>query len=260
MAGLVYAILYSIGAVGVFAQAINLKVIVNTLQSNEVLSAFLFSFYIAIMAIAISLLVVLPNVITFHQQVTQHKNAFVLYLPLAIPAIVAAFISFQLFGKTGLLSAIAFKLGIINNLQQFPDWVNDTWGIGIIATHALMAIPFFTIYFSNLFVAENLQSLGHVAHTLGATPRQVTYKIYYPNLIKKGAATILLYFVFVLGSYEIPLLLGQQQPQMITVLIVKKLQRFNIADMPQGYCIAVLYCILIMLVMGVFFKLKKQTS
>ena len=179
------------------------------------------------------------------------------YLPLAMPAIVTAFVSFQLLGKTGLLSRLFYRLHIINDLQQFPDLINDKLGIGIIATHVLMAVPFLLIFFSNLFVSERLAALSNVAASLGANKRQMMYRIVLPVLLKRGLTTVLLYFIFVLGSYEIPLILGQQSPQMISVLIVKKMQRYNLFDIPQGYFLSCIYSLFIILLLFIFLRPKK---
>ena len=50
-----------------------------------------------------------------------------------------------------------------------------------------------------------------------------------------------MYFIFLLGSYEIPLLLGVQAPQMLSVLTVRKLRDFDLHTQPEAYALAVLY-------------------
>ncbi len=257
-AGLIYALFYSIGFAGAFAKGFTLQHIKAVLYSNDLLSSFLYSLYIALSVIVYSLLLVIPAVAGFHRKINDGKKSFLVYLPLAVPAIVASFISFQVMGKTGVLSSVFFKLGIIKDLQQFPDVVNDVFATSIIATHILMAVPFFLIYFSNLFLTERLQDMSAIAASLGAGKRQILQKLVFPVLLKRGLAAILLYFIFVFGSYEIPLLLGRQQPQMISVLIVRKLQRFNLADVPQGYFLSLLYSLLMLVLLSVFLKLKNK--
>ncbi|GAC1595077.1 MAG: sulfate ABC transporter permease subunit CysT [Chitinophagaceae bacterium] len=259
-AGLLYALLYTFGFSGVLANGFTWMHVSAVMKSTEVLRSIGFSFFVAITAIIISLAVALPAVIAYHQTITESKKSFIVYLPLAIPAIVTAFVSFQLLGKTGLLSRLFYQLHIINDLQQFPDLINDKFGIGIIATHVLMAVPFFLIFFSNLFVSERLAALSNAAASLGATKRQVMYRMVLPVLLKRGLTTVLLYFIFVLGSYEIPLILGQQSPQMISVLIVRKMQRYNLFDIPQGYFLSCIYSLFIILLLFIFLRPKKINS
>ena len=219
-----YAALYSFGVVGILNTSFTLSNWTNTLTSGEVVSAFVFSFYVALVSIFITILLALLLTSIFRNEV---NRATVIYLPLGITAIVAAFYTFQVLSKAGLFSLL-----------------HDTFGISIIATHVLMALPFFTILFTNLNSSENLDELRNLARTLGASARQVEFKVAIPILLRKAFPTIVLYFIFVLGSYEIPLLLGRQYPQMVSVLIIRKLQRFNLLDIPTAYAMAVLYLII----------------
>jgi len=52
---------------------------------------------------------------------------------------------------------------------------------------------------------------------------------------------ILLYFVFALGSYEIPLLLGRSHPQMLSVYAMDLLDSYQLETIPQAYGLAALY-------------------
>jgi putative spermidine/putrescine transport system permease protein len=232
-----YATLYSFGLVGILNTSFTLSNWTNTLASREVILAFLFSFYVALVSMFITITIALVLTSIFRQEV---NRASVIYLPLGIPAIVAAFYTFQLLSKAGLFSLI-----------------HDAFGVAIIATHVLMAVPFFTILFTNLNASENLDELRNLARTLGGTVRQVEFKVAIPILLRKAFPTIVLYFIFVLGSYEIPLILGRQYPQMVSVLMIRKLQRFNLLDIPTAYAMAVLYLIITATMIVLLFRGKK---
>lgn len=256
-AGLMYAILYSVGLIGILSNGFTTSHISGTVQNPEILFSLLYSFYVASCSMLFSLVLSLGGVLFFKSSITKGKWSFFSYLPLAVPAIVTAFVSLQVFNKTGVLSRVLYQTNAISDLSQFPDMVNDSLGIGIITTHVLMATPFFLIFFSNIYEAENLKSLSEVAKSLGASSTKVAEKIAIPLLLKKGLNTVLLYFIFVIGSYEIPLILGQQSPQMISVLIVRKMQRYNLIDIPQGYFLSIVYSVVVILLIAVFLKSKK---
>lgn len=255
---LIYAILYSFGLTGILSKGFTATHVSSILHNQEMLFSLLYSFYIAVCSMLISLLLAITGVLFFKTAITKSKWSFFTYLPLALPAIVTAFISLQVFNKTGVISRMAYQTNIISDLSQFPDMVNDKFDIGIIITHVLMATPFFLIFFSNMYEAENGKALSNVARSLRASSVKVAEKIVIPLLLKKGINTILLYFIFVLGSYEIPLILGQQSPQMISVLIVRKMQRYNLMDIPQGYFLSLIYSMVVILLLAVFLKSKKQ--
>ncbi len=255
---LIYAILYSFGLTGILSKGFTASHVSGLLRNNEMFFSLLYSFYIAVCSMLISLLLAITGVLFFKTTITKSRWSFFPYLPLALPAIVTAFVSLQVLNKTGVLSRVLYQTNMINDFSQFPDMVNDRLGIGIIITHVLMATPFFLIFFSNIYEAENVKALSNVAKSLGASSVKVAEKIVIPLLLKQGLKTILLYFIFVFGSYEIPLILGQQSPQMISVLIVRKMQRYNLMDIPQGYFLSVIYSIVVILLLAVFLKSKKQ--
>lgn len=77
-------------------------------------------------------------------------------------------------------------------------------------------------------------------------------------MIKKSIVSIVLFVVFVMSSYEVPLLLGRQNPQMISVLIIQKVQRFNLLDIPQGYAMSIVYVILIIALLLILYFRNPQ--
>ncbi|MCY7409635.1 MAG: ABC transporter permease subunit [Chitinophagales bacterium] len=257
-AGIIYALLYSFGFIGELNQEFTLQHWKNVLQSAEIFKSFFFSIYIGITSLLISVSIAFLFVMKRKINSSGWMSYF-FYLPLAIPAMVAAFFTFQFLSGAGFLSRIFFQLHISNGIDDFPDLVNDTFGIGIIITHVMLALPFFILLFRNYYQSEKLETLKELSLTLGSTSSQFNLKILIPVLLNKTFAPLALYFIFILGSYEIPLLLGQQSPQMISVLVNRKLSRYNLLDIPQGYVIAILYTLLVMLLLYFFIKSKDKS-
>ena len=67
-----------------------------------------------------------------------------------------------------------------------------------------------------------------------------------------------MYFIFKIGAYEVPLLLGRSTPETVSVLAVRKLQKFNLYDIPQGYAVAVIYTIIILSLLMLVLKTSKN--
>ncbi|MEZ6090221.1 MAG: hypothetical protein R3C05_19780 [Pirellulaceae bacterium] len=53
-----------------------------------------------------------------------------------------------------------------------------------------------------------------IAESLGASWWDSRWRAALPMLLSRGASMIMLLFILTLGSYEVPLLLGRQSPQM----------------------------------------------
>jgi len=229
----------------------------SILTDREIWVSITFTLYIALVSIGLSLAAALALVIFYHHWLDDSRISFFFFLPLSIPAIVMAFYIFQLLGGSGLLARLTYQAGIIENLNQFPSLINDWAGIGIICAHVMMATPFFTIFFHNIYKGEQLDNIIRLASTLGAGPGYIRRTIIAPILIRRGFSTIMLYIIFVLGSYEIPLLLGRAYPQMLSVLIINKLRKFNLMDIPEAYGVAVLYTLLVLTAIVVIFKKRR---
>ena len=176
VAGVSYALLYSLGLTGVMAEGFTLAHWQEILGDAAFWRTLGFSLYVAAVSILTALGFSLALVLRSPQAFTRGRLSFFIYLPLSIPAIVMAFFIFQLLGKGGWLSRVSHQLGLISALEQFPDWVNDNYGIGIIVAHVIMATPFFTIFFANLYQNERLGEYLHLAATLGAKGRQRVFR------------------------------------------------------------------------------------
>ncbi|MCB9267420.1 MAG: ABC transporter permease subunit [Lewinellaceae bacterium] len=243
--GIGYALLYSLGLAGILSEGFTLEHWQAVLGSGSFWETMAFSAAVAMVSIGFAVGLALLLVARWPHAFERGPLSLFIYFPLAIPAIVMAFFIFQMMSKGGVLSRLAYHLGLITGLSEFPDWVNGQYGIGIITAHFLMALPFFLILYTQMYNHEGMKALIDQALTLGATRWQAFRRVAAPVLFRRSFATVVLYFLFVMGSYEVPLLLGSQSRQMISVLAIQKLQRYNLGDIPQAYTISVIYSIVV---------------
>lgn len=258
LAGWGYASAYSLGLTGWLSQGFTLEHWVAVLSDHAFWLSVGFSAWVALASIALATLLALLASIAWRSDFQRGWLSYAVYLPLTAPAIVAGFFFFQILNKGGLLSRVSYQLGCTDSLWAFPDWVNDPLGVGIIAAHAWMATPFFVLLFVNLFESEQLAALGQAARTLGAGGRQTALRILAPVLLRRAFPTLLLYAIFVMGAYDIPLLLGAQSPQMISVLAIRKLQRFDLMEAPQAYAVSVFFVLTVVLFLAMVQNRKKS--
>lgn len=256
--GLVYALLFSLGIIGIVNSGFSGDAWQTVLFEKPFWTSLGFSLYVALLSVGISLGIALTIALSWQQKLQKGLLSNVIYLPLCFPATVMTFFSFQLLSKSGLLARIGYQFGITNEINDFPIWIKDAYGIGIIFTSVLLTTPFFIILFSNLYQSEKIASYVNLAKTLGATNSQILRKVTIPILLKRASITIYLFVIFVMGSYEVPLLLGRQNPQMISVAVLQKIQRFNLNDMPQGYAMSLLYVLLIVLILLILYFKNSQ--
>jgi len=255
--GIIYALLYSLGIIGLVSDGFTLSYWEQALSDPEFWISIVYTFYIALTTIALTITGGLFLSLYLHKPLQKGLPGFSVYVPLAFPAIVVAFIVFQLASQSGFFARIAFQLGFIANTAAFPELVNDPFGIGIIAAHTFMAMPFFTLYFTNLYHQENIAELSQVGQTLGAGRWAQLRRIIVPMLLKRAFPTLTLYTIFVMGSYEIPLILGRQTPQMMSVLVIRKLRQFSLSTIPEAYITALVFIAIIISILVFLFKSRK---
>lgn len=258
VAGLGYALSYSLGLSGLLSKGFTLDYWQKALMSQSLWVSFLYSLGIGFVSVVISLCFAVSMALSWNKSIQQGRLSYFIFLPLCFPATVMAFIVLQWLSPSGWFSRMAFELGFIHRLNDFPNVVRDFYGIGIIFCSVLLITPFFTILMSNIYRNENLLHLENLSKTLGASSTKTLKRVTLPILFQKSKMTLLLFVIFVMSSYEVPLILGRQYPQMVSVAIVQKIQKFNLNDIPLGFAMSVLYVILVVLVLVVFGKPSRK--
>ncbi len=256
-AGFGYAFMYSIGLTGALQTGLTFEHWQKLFTDDHVLGSFGYSAMIALFSLLLSVSAALFVSLKYPRSFSKGLLSYLIYLPLAFPAMVAAFFFFQFMSKAGILSRIFYRLHITSAIEQFPDLVNDKYGIAMIVTHFFLSFPFFILLFINLYKTERIKEYILLAESLGASKVQSAFKIVVPMLLQKSLHNIILYFIFIFGAYEIPVLLGRSNPEMVSVLAVRKLQRFNLLDIPQGYAIAILYSVFVFALILIMMRKRK---
>lgn len=252
-----YALLYSFGIIGVVNEGFTLVFWKGVLTSSTLATSFLYSGTIAAIGVILSVGLALWVVLKFKESFNNKYLSFIIYMPLAVPGIVSAFFTYQLFAQSGFFSRISHTFGWIESAQQFPDLVNDNLAIGIIITFISLLTPFFILLYLNIYKDERIEQLSQLSKALGANKKQIAIRVSLPIMLKKSWVLIVLYFIFLLGAYEVPLILGQESPQMFSVLILRELKQFDLSKISEGYVMAVVYTVMIMLVTLFIFSRKK---
>lgn len=240
-AGLGYALAYSLGMTGALSKGFTLDHWAAVLGAAETWQSLGLSAVLAVIVLVFSSALALAAVLYWGERLERGLPGYLIYFPLAIPPLTAAFLTFQFLGKSGMLVRVGVALGWIASLEQAPEWINDPWHIGVSLTLVGLTAPFFTILFLQYRRSEQLPQLMQLACTLGASGRQAVRHVAIPVLLRRALPNIGLSGIFLFGAFEVPLLLGRQSPRMISVLIAQKFRKFNLADVPQAYTLTLLY-------------------
>lgn len=158
---------------------------------------------------------------------------------LAVPHLVGALCIGLLLSPSGFVSRAANAIGLVDGTQQFPVLTQDAFGWGIIAEYVWKETPFMAVI-ALAAMNANLSRLEDVSRTLGAGRWQRLRHVTLPVLAAPVGAAAILVLAYTMGSYEVPVLLGQPFPAPLSVVTY---QSFNDADLsarPQAMAVAVL--------------------
>ena len=154
---------------------------------------------------------------------------------------------------------MALHLGLISEQADFPILVHDDWGVGIILVYLWKQVPFI-----GLIALAVLQSIGEdyeeLARSLGATGwqrfRHVLFPLMLPGLIP-GSIVI---FAFVFGSFEVPYLMGESFPTMLSVLSYRLYIDTDLALRPQAMAVSVIIALVVLLMVGIYQRLTQSLT
>ncbi len=180
---------------------------------------------------------------------------------LVLPYLYAVFLSFLLLGQTGLLSRLAFKLGLISSQSSFPVLIFDTAGIGMIWVYMFKGIPFVTLMTLTVMVRINRQYQG-VAQTLGAGGFQQLLRIYLPLCRRVILWSCLVLYAYTLGSFEVPHFISAFQPRPLSASLYSLYLQPGVSGfsetMAMGILLLVLSCVTAVIYLGVLNWLLKN--
>lgn len=240
-----YSVLYSVGAIGYLAHGLTLEHWRTALRGGGVTSSILFSAVIASTVTAISTSVSLAVVLTI-PEIRRHRPLMALLkLPVATPVSVVGFLVLQLLSAGGLFARVGAQMGFLKSPAEFPSLVQDRWAFGILIAHSFTAIPLLALYFAQLWTTVCAERYCRLAESLGASPKQARFRVALPLLLLRGKPLIALMFLWTFGSYEIPLLLGRQFPQMISVMAARRSGLYDLSQRPLLFVLATAYFVLV---------------
>lgn len=182
---------------------------------------------------------------------------FLYQFPLTVPHIVVAAGMITLVSQSGLLARLAFHLGLITEPSQFPILVQDRFGVGIMLVYLWKQIPFI-----GLIALALLQSIGEdyeeIARSLGANGWQRIRHVLLPLMLPGIVPGSVIIFAFVFGSFEVPYLLGQSFPTMLSVLSYRLYIDTDLSLRPQAMAVSVMIALFVLILVAAYQRVTRS--
>ncbi|HYF92536.1 MAG TPA: ABC transporter permease subunit [Symbiobacteriaceae bacterium] len=166
-------------------------------------------------------------------------TGFLARFPLVVPHLVVGYTVLLFLGRSGLLARLAYAIGLIREIDQFPVLVHDAFGWGIIFAYVWKEAPFIALLVLPL-LGGGTTAWREAARTLGARPwqalRYVVLPLTWPALAAGGA----IIFAYSFGAFELPLILGRSYPRALPVLAYERYVSPDLTLRPEAMAIALL--------------------
>ncbi|MCU6684993.1 ABC transporter permease subunit [Dorea acetigenes] len=257
--GLITGITQSLGVVPAFGLTEpTLTYYKEVLTRPDMLQSVLYSLHIAFASafFATVIGVILCAVIVM-QGKTKGGFMRIVQLPIVVPHVVVALFIVNIFSQNGLLARMAFALGIIGDQQDSPVIVYNANGMGVILAYLWKEIPFI-IYFVIALMANINGNLGEAAVNLGAGRIQSFCRVTLPLCAHTILSGFLIIFVFALGAYELPVLLGATAPKALPVLAYIQYTHPDLRNRPYAMALNGIIIVISLISAAVYFVLMKK--
>ncbi len=162
------------------------------------------------------------------------------------------------FAWSTLLSRTAGFTNILVSLGVMEEAVSLTPSFAAVLTGMVYQAFPYTVLVLYAPVARLDPSLVEAARTLGASPRLAFFNLVVPTLRNAMVATLIMVFVFALGSYLLPQLLGRPQQWTLSVLITD--QAIYQSNIPFAAAMAVFLVLVSLSLVAIALLLGRRES
>lgn len=160
-----------------------------------------------------------------------HSYAVIYKIPLILPHIAVGFMAVIFLSKTGILSSVAYQVGLISSFEEFPDLLYTASGIDLITAYVYKEVPFVMIMVYAILSRFDRRLL-ETAGMLGASPLRSFFTLILPFIMPVLNTTFIILFIFSFGGFDLPFVLGDSNPGMITIRIYEYYFQRDIALRP----------------------------
>ena len=150
---------------------------------------------------------------------------------LSLSEVIIGFAWSTLFSRTAGITNLLVMLGIMNEAVA----LNPSFG-AVLTAMTYQALPYTVLVLYPALVRLD-PTLTEAARTLGASPMKSFFTVVVPALRNTIVATLIMVFIFALGSYLLPQILGRPQHWTLSVLITD--QAIYQSNMPFAAAMAV---------------------
>ncbi|XPV77170.1 MAG: ABC transporter permease [Desulfovibrio sp.] len=160
-------------------------------------------------------------------------------ISLVLPHIAVGFVVLVLFSQSGFFSSVLYQLGVIKSAEGFPSFLYNGYGTGMILAYLYKEIPFVIMLVYAVLLRFDMKQVV-VAKMLGASGPTIFFRIVLPHLRGVMNTAFIILFLFTFGAFDIPFLLGESRPAMLSIQVFSMYFEGELSERPLAMAILVM--------------------
>ncbi len=158
---------------------------------------------------------------------------------LILPHVAVAFLVLLMLSRTGLVSSVLYHAGIISSPEEFPNILHTGSGLGMILAFLLKGVPFALLLIGAVLFGFDIR-LVQTARMLGAGRLRTFWSVTLPRLLPAMHSAFIILFLYAFGSFDIPFVLGESHPGMLSIRVFDIFFQRDLGQRPQAMAILTL--------------------
>ena len=146
------------------------------------------------------------------------KYGIVSRIPLILPHIAAGFLVILFFSRSGIFSSVSTALGVTSGMDDFPGILYSSYAVDIIFANIYKETPFVIVLVYAVLLKIDSRLIT-TASMLGASASRIFFRVILPSLTPVMNTVFIIIFVYNLGSFEIPYVLGSSKPGFLSIRV-----------------------------------------
>ncbi len=217
-----------------------------------------FSLYVAVASSSLAIIIGTGLAYGIWKMDERYLRFTIVYkIPLVLPHIAVGFLAVLLLAKTGILSSIAFQLGWIDSFEGFPDLLYTLSGIDLISAYIYKETPFVMVMVYAMLVRFDRRQID-AARMLGAGRLRIFYSLILPFILPAINTTFIILFLFTFGGFDLPFVLGDSYPGMLSIRIYDYYFQKDLALRPVAMAMLSLIFVFSLLFIALYLRLSAR--